>query len=421
LQTALAGSASAAVSPPLPPAAAPDAAPAPAANPAAAPGARQASGADGSQRPDDSSSAPAKAEGAKGSPTSDAPAETNATTGTDTPAPGQVAKAPDGTAKAASSDSPAPTANLAALAKIPTTPGDGPPTPATANATVPPAPVPAAPVVTNPPTATVPTDIPTPGHPSTPHVGAGTARAPVAPTKSTTPAAVHGQPAAPVDAKGTGPSAGPPLSVQQALSHAGLTQSGGTSALAAAAPVMVTQAATTTPDRGDAATPKAAPAASPVATAAATQPQPAPAASASVSAPPTVAEQVGHAIQARLEVAQDGDRIDFHLRLDPPQLGQVRVQLTLSNQTLTARLVAHDDSTRQLIQSRMESLRQRLQETGLGLGQLDVSGGGGQGRGGRQPQPLPLPDLTGGGSLPRPLAASAQPARTVTAGIDVMA
>jgi flagellar hook-length control protein FliK len=210
--------------------------------------------------------------------------------------------------------------------------------------------------------------------------------------------------------------------VQQALSHAGLTQSGGTSALAAAAPVMVTQAATITPDRGDAATPKAAPAAptaSPVAAAAATQPQAAPATSA--SAPPPVAEQVGRAIQARLEVAQDGDRIDFHLRLDPPQLGQVRVQLTLSNQTLTARLVAHDESTRQLIQSQMESLRQRLQETGLGLGQLDVSGGGSQGRGGRQAQPFPLLDLTGGGPLPRPLAASAQSTRTVTAGIDVMA
>jgi flagellar hook-length control protein FliK len=219
--------------------------------------------------------------------------------------------------------------------------------------------------------------------------------------------------------------AGPSLSVQQALAHAGSGQAGETAATAAVAQTMVTQVAATAPDRGDAATPKAAPAAANGLVGGAysvSLPQAAPTTGAAGQAAP-VAEQIGRAIQARLEVAPDEGRIDFHLRLDPPELGQVRVQLTLTNQTLTARLVAHDDSTRQLIQSQMETLRQRLQETGLGLGQLDVSGGGGgQGRGGQQPQPLlPPPDLTGTSLGPHPIAAPRQPARPVTAGIDVMA
>jgi flagellar hook-length control protein FliK len=101
----------------------------------------------------------------------------------------------------------------------------------------------------------------------------------------------------------------------------------------------------------------------------------------------SVAEQIGHAIQTRLESAPDEGRIDFHMSLEPPELGQVRVQLTLTNQTLSARLVAQDDATRQLIQSQMDSLRQRLQETGFGLGQIDVGGGGS--RGGQRQAPLP--------------------------------
>jgi flagellar hook-length control protein FliK len=221
-------------------------------------------------------------------------------------------------------------------------------------------------------------------------------------------------------AKGVNPSASPSLSVQQALARAGLSAAGSTPATAAAAPLTVAQVAAASPDRGDAAAaPKAVPNGLAVATYVTALAQPAPTA-AGGGAAPSVAEQIGHAIQARLEVAPDEGRIDFHLRLDPPELGQVRVQLTLTNQTLTARLVAHDDSTRQLIQGQMEALRQRLQETGLGLGQLDVSGGDG-GRGGRQQQPLlPWPDPAGAGPLPRPVAAG-QPARPVAAGIDVMA
>jgi len=98
----------------------------------------------------------------------------------------------------------------------------------------------------------------------------------------------------------------------------------------------------------------------------------------------------------------------------------VHVQLTLSNQTLSARLMAHDDATRQLIQNQMDSLRQRLQDTGLGLGQLDVSGGGGRG-GQRQQTLFPSPYL-GGGTVLTAVAPQSAPAALVAAGrVDVVA
>jgi flagellar hook-length control protein FliK len=109
-------------------------------------------------------------------------------------------------------------------------------------------------------------------------------------------------------------------------------------------------------------------------------------------------EQVGRAILAHAEVATAEGRIDFHLRVEPPELGQVRVQLTLTDHALTARLVVHDAGARQLIQSQIESLRQRLQEAGLSVGQFDVSaGGGGDGGPGRwqqQTAPPSVPDIS---------------------------
>jgi flagellar hook-length control protein FliK len=184
---------------------------------------------------------------------------------------------------------------------------------------------------------------------------------------------------------------------------------------------MVTATTATASVRSDPAPVRSAPAAAngPAAYAVAQAPT-APVASAARATPP-VAEQIGGAIAARVEVSPSEGRIDFHLTLNPPELGQVRVQLTLTNQTLSARLVAQDGATRQLIQSQMDSLRQRLQDTGLGLGQLDVSGGGG-GNGGRRYEPLqPFADLTGGTvpqAAPAPVGAAGG---TATGLIDLVA
>jgi flagellar hook-length control protein FliK len=185
---------------------------------------------------------------------------------------------------------------------------------------------------------------------------------------------------------------------------------------------MVTAVAPVVLSRAESATAKAAPAPTnggAIGAYAAVQASPAPE---PTTPPPPVAEQLSNAILARMDVSAGGGRIDFHLRLDPPELGQVRVQLTMMQQTLSARLVAHDQSTCQLIQSQMDTLRQRLQETGLSLGQFDVSGGGGQGGGQRQQPWLPFPDLGGDAALmPAATPQREVTVRIVTGGIDLVA
>ena len=203
-------------------------------------------------------------------------------------------------------------------------------------------------------------------------------------------------------AKGqSGPAPASPA-VPQAFAASGVGGVNGPAAAAAVAQVMVTATTATASVRTDAAPAKAAPApAGGIATYAATQ-APTTSAEPGATLAPPVAEQIGSAIAAHVEGSSTEGRIDFHLSLNPPELGQVRVQLTLTNQTLSARLVAQDGATRELIQSQMDTLRQRLQETGLGLGQLDVSGGGGGGSGGQRQGPfLPAPTRPAAAPSPR--------------------
>ncbi len=138
-----------------------------------------------------------------------------------------------------------------------------------------------------------------------------------------------------------------------------------------------------------------------------------------------IAEQISHAILTHAEVVRSEGRVDFHLHLDPPELGGVRVQLTLTQQTLSARLVVHEAASRQLVQSQIESLRQRLQEMGISVGHFDVAGGGSgkqDGNGGwpRQRLPFSFDDGPGGrGAPPTPTTAAERVGVSLTR-VDVM-
>lgn len=87
---------------------------------------------------------------------------------------------------------------------------------------------------------------------------------------------------------------------------------------------------------------------------------------------PAVANQVGHAILTRAELIAREGKTEFHLQLDPPELGSVRVHLTATDHSVSARLVVHEDSARQLLESQLHSLRQRLEEAGIHVGRFDV-------------------------------------------------
>lgn len=137
-----------------------------------------------------------------------------------------------------------------------------------------------------------------------------------------------------------------------------------------------------------------------------------------------VAEQIHRAIEVHASVVRGEGRVEFHLRLDPPELGQVRVHLTLTDQTLTARLVVPDATARQLVEGQLEALRQRLLDMGLNLGRLDVTGDGsprGEGGGYRPSLPYPFPEGTGPGEADgSPLTPAGGPVRSSATRIDVM-
>lgn len=126
-----------------------------------------------------------------------------------------------------------------------------------------------------------------------------------------------------------------------------------------------------------------------------------------------VADQIAGSIVARSELVQREGSTEFHLRLEPPELGSVHIHLTATEQGISARILVHEASARQLIQSQLESLRQRLQDGGIALGQFDVTGRGGgeagsrQGRHGSSGRHRPPASLA-----PAPVAAPAAVARS---------
>jgi len=135
-----------------------------------------------------------------------------------------------------------------------------------------------------------------------------------------------------------------------------------------------------------------------------------------------VADQVAGSILARAELVQREGSTEFHLRLEPPELGSVHIHLTATDQGISARLVVHESSARQLIQSQLESLRQRLQDGGIALGQFDVTGRGGGQAGSQQGQRGSSGGQRPSGSLPPgPVAAPAVTARSsVVRAVDVV-
>ncbi|MGH7225571.1 MAG: flagellar hook-length control protein FliK, partial [Gemmataceae bacterium] len=101
-----------------------------------------------------------------------------------------------------------------------------------------------------------------------------------------------------------------------------------------------------------------------------------------------VADQLTQAFLAHANVVQHTGRSDFHLNLDPPQLGSVRIHLTATQHTVSARIVVAQEGTRQLLAGQAHHLRQGLAEAGLSLGSFDVArDGGGSNGGGQQPPP----------------------------------
>ncbi|MCB5362832.1 flagellar hook-length control protein FliK [Pusillimonas sp. CC-YST705] len=91
-----------------------------------------------------------------------------------------------------------------------------------------------------------------------------------------------------------------------------------------------------------------------------------------------MAQQVGHALQSGANGTQQAE-----LRLDPPDLGPLRVTLQIQDNVAHAWFVSSHASVRQAVESALPHLAQQLADAGLSLGNTHV----GSDQAGQQPPP----------------------------------
>lgn len=97
----------------------------------------------------------------------------------------------------------------------------------------------------------------------------------------------------------------------------------------------------------------------------------APAPVAAVTQPPAV--QVADGVAAHVRTLDRTGETEFRMRLDPPELGRVHVRLTTDGDAVRGHVLVADEAVRQVIESQLPELRQRLEAAGLSVGRFDVS------------------------------------------------
>jgi flagellar hook-length control protein FliK len=140
--------------------------------------------------------------------------------------------------------------------------------------------------------------------------------------------------------------------------------------------------------------------------------QPAPAAA------PSPAAQVADAVVSHVQVSRKDGTVEFQMRLDPPDLGRVQVQLVSRGNEVHGQVIVASEAVRQVMESQLPELRQRLEAAGVNVQQFSVATDAGGGGGGRSPYPADEPAAKAG---PLPAAtAAARPRAAPTAGsLDV--
>ncbi|MCY2991661.1 MAG: flagellar hook-length control protein FliK [Planctomycetota bacterium] len=111
----------------------------------------------------------------------------------------------------------------------------------------------------------------------------------------------------------------------------------------------------------------------------------------------TVANQLATRLVAWVDVTSTEGRTVFHLRLEPPELGSVRVQLSATAGTISAKFIASNEAAGQILQGQLHELRESLAKLGVSCASLDVSYGQGGSPGTaqqRELQPYPWHDNT---------------------------
>lgn len=120
-----------------------------------------------------------------------------------------------------------------------------------------------------------------------------------------------------------------------------------------------------------------------------------------------------------------GEMREMQIRLDPPELGMVHLQVIVRGEEMVAQLQASSPIARDLLEARLPELRERLQEAGLTISSCTVSLNAQQGQGDpRQPWPATAPPAPqpGGQMVAEPLPApEATPRRSSSGLLDYLA
>ena len=90
-----------------------------------------------------------------------------------------------------------------------------------------------------------------------------------------------------------------------------------------------------------------------------------------------LAGDVGAGVVRQANVLLSGnDRAEIRLIIRPPELGRVRIQLSVEGDHIAGRILVDNGTVRQAIEQHVVQLQRSFAEAGLELGEFEVSGGG---------------------------------------------
>jgi hypothetical protein len=141
------------------------------------------------------------------------------------------------------------------------------------------------------------------------------------------------------------------------------------------------------------------------------------------SGPVEIARHPIEQVATRLREIRPGDRREIFLRLDPPDLGVVRIEARLDGTRLSVQIHTEQASTRELLAEAIPRLRESLSQQGFVPDQISVHLGlGGSGHQPDHDRTSLIPEPVAGGPPARPRPASASdPIPAASAGLDLWA
>jgi len=88
---------------------------------------------------------------------------------------------------------------------------------------------------------------------------------------------------------------------------------------------------------------------------------------------PSAPEQIAQSVVSQVRVLNKDETVEYSIRLDPPDLGRVQIRLVSTGDNLSAHVTVATDAVRQMMESQLPELRQRLEQAGVNATQIDVN------------------------------------------------